>query len=72
MTGTCIDCRREFDPSAIGVEHEVVGWVEARARQGLKANAVHDKTFTGRVRCAECAKLRRMGATVGQQSMFDG
>jgi hypothetical protein len=67
----CDDCKATMDPHALGVAHEVVGWVEARAGQGLKANAVHDKTFTGRVRCPECTKLRRMGATVGQGELFE-
>lgn len=66
----CNDCHVEFDPRAPGTWHEVTGWVESRPTQGLKGNALHGKTFTGNVRCPECGKLRRLGATVGQESLF--
>lgn len=67
---TCDDCGCEFDPREKGTGHQVTGWVIDRTEQGLKANSVHEKTFTGIVRCPACTALRRLGLSPSQQAMF--
>lgn len=63
---TCDRCGAPFDTRRVGTWHQVTGWVVDRASQGLSANSVHEKEFTGRVRCPDCGRLARLGVSQGQ------
>ena len=70
MLAVCHLCQHEFNPNQTGVSHEITGWVVDRASQGLSANAVHEKRFTGQLRCPQCTQERRLGVVHGQQSIL--
>jgi ribosomal protein S27E len=65
----CERCGEPISGPTTGQSYEITGWIVDRATQGMSANAVHFKKYTGAVRCARCTKLLRQGINPGQSSM---
>lgn len=66
----CVDCGVPVSPSELGSWWETTGWIERRREQGMKANSVHHKQFTGRARCPSCGQLREAGLNPQQETML--